>query len=47
MPAVQPNAAKTLALRPRASPVETVNTTPVPGIRTTISEVIRNSTVII
>ena len=46
MPSVQPIAANTLARQPRNSPVETVNTTPVPGIRTTINEVSRNSVVI-
>ena len=43
MPAAQPSAAKRLAFRPRMRPVETVNTTPVPGTSTTISEVMRNS----
>ena len=43
MPAVQPTAAKTLARRPCVMPAEIVNTTPVPGIRTTMSEVMRNS----
>ena len=46
MPAVHPSAANTLARRPCRIPVETVNTTPVPGIRTTMSEVTRNWTVI-
>ena len=46
MPNVQPRAANTLARLPRRSPVETVKMTPVPGIRTTINDVMRNSVVI-
>lgn len=46
IPAVQPSAAYTLAVRPCVIPVETVNITPVPGMRTTMREVMRNSTLI-
>ena len=43
MPSVQPSAAYTLAMRLWVRPVETVNSTPVPGMSTTMSEVSRNS----
>ena len=43
MPSVQPAEANRLARRPIVSPAETVKTTPVPGMSTTISEVTRNS----
>src|SRR5687767_6983974 len=46
MPSVQPKAAKMLARLPSARPVETVNTTPVPGMSTTMNEVTRKSGVI-
>jgi hypothetical protein len=42
---VQPTEAKKLARLPWAIPVDTVNTTPVPGINTTMNDVIRNSAV--
>jgi hypothetical protein len=47
IPAVHPSAANTLALLPWISPVETVYITPVPGISTTINDVMKNSTLII
>jgi hypothetical protein len=47
MPAVQPTEANTLARRPWNRPVETVYTTPVPGVKTTINEVMRKLVVII
>jgi hypothetical protein len=43
IPAVQPNAAAMLARQPRNRPVETVYKTPVPGIKTTTRDVIKNS----
>src|SRR5689334_14861466 len=43
MPSVQPNAATMLAREPRDRPVASVNSTPVPGDTTTISEVSRKS----
>jgi hypothetical protein len=43
IPVVQPNAAATLARQPQKRPVETVYITPVPGIKTTTNEVIKNS----
>jgi hypothetical protein len=45
MPKVQPKAATMLARDPRDRPVASVNSTPVPGETTTISDVIRNSMV--
>jgi hypothetical protein len=45
IPRVQPSAAKRLARLPSARPVDTVKTTPVPGISTTTREVSRNSAV--
>ncbi len=46
MPAVQPSDAYTPARVPCSRPVDTVKTTPVPGMSTTISEVIKKSMVI-
>src|SRR5262249_35414452 len=43
MPSVQPNAATMLAREPRDRPVAKVNSTPVPGEITTISDVSRKS----
>src|SRR5690242_12672941 len=43
IPSVQPNAATTLARRPRERPADSVYSTPVPGVATTISEVSRNA----
>lgn len=43
MPSVHPIEAHTLAARPWLSPVAMVKMTPVPGMRTTTREVIRNS----
>jgi hypothetical protein len=45
MPSVQPTEAMKPARRPCTNPVETVKTTPVPGMRTTMSDVIKNSAV--
>src|SRR5438128_1086452 len=47
MPSVQPNAATTLMRPPREKPVASVYSAPVPGEATTISEVSRNSMVMI
>ena len=43
IPAVHPNAAAMLALQRSISPVDTVYITPVPGTRTTTSDVNKNS----
>ena len=43
IPAVQPKAAAMLALQPRKRPFDIVYITPVPGIKTTISDVNKNS----
>ncbi len=43
IPAVQPIAAAMLARQPRKRPADTVYITPVPGIRTTTRDVIKNS----
>lgn len=40
-PAVQPSAANTLARLPAMRPVDTVKITPVPGISTTIRQVMK------
>ena len=42
MPSVQPNAAATLAFRPRAMPAATVYNTPVPGVAVMTNEVSQN-----
>ncbi|MNU00727.1 hypothetical protein D3C72_2439360 [compost metagenome] len=43
IPSVQPSEASTPARRPCSSAVDTVKITPVPGMSTTMSEVMRNS----
>jgi hypothetical protein len=46
MPSVQPKAATTAAREPRVIAAESVKRTPMPGVTTTISDVIRKSILI-